>query len=90
MVLMSLATEEGQIDPVPRMDRFVVTGVFETGMYEYDLNLVYISIPSAQRLLNMKGVEGIQIKTTDLFKANRIASDIRDHLGDILTGQWTG
>ncbi|NLP01421.1 MAG: FtsX-like permease family protein [Fibrobacter sp.] len=81
VVLMSLATEEGQIDPVPRMDRFVVTGVFETGMYEYDLNLVYISISSAQRLLNMKGVEGIQIKTTDLFKANRIASDIRDHLG---------
>lgn len=81
VVLMSLALDEGQVDPVPRMNRFIVTGVFETGMYEYDLNLVYISISSAQQLLNMEGVEGIQVKTVDLFRADRIISDVRDYLG---------
>jgi len=50
-------------------------------MYEYDLGLIYISINSAQQLLNFKGVEGIQIKTNDLFKAGDIASDLRDFLG---------
>jgi lipoprotein-releasing system permease protein len=81
VVLMALATNDGEIDPVPRMARYTVTGVFETGMYEYDLNMVYISVKSAQQLLNMKGVEGIQIKTTNLFKAGEIASDVRDYIG---------
>ena len=44
VVLGSLVTAEGQDDPVPTMARFTVSGVFETGMYEYDLSLVYVSI----------------------------------------------
>lgn len=81
IVLMSLVKVEGQDEPVPKMARFTVTGIFETGMYEYDLNLVYISIKSAQELFNMTGVEGIQIKTDNIFKADKIASDIRNFLG---------
>lgn len=81
VVLMSLAKVDGELDPVPKMLRFTVAGVFETGMYEYDLTLVYISIASAQELLNFKGVEGIQIKTANLFEAGRIASKIKDDLG---------
>jgi lipoprotein-releasing system permease protein len=81
VVLMSLTTPEGSSDPVPKMMRFTVAGVFETGMYEYDLNLVYISIASAQELYGMSGVEGIQIKTTELFKAAEIAERIRKELG---------
>jgi len=50
-------------------------------MYEYDLSLVYVSIQSAQDLFNMKGVEGIQIKTTNLFEADKIASEVREYLG---------
>lgn len=81
VVLMSLAPVEGELDPVPKMTRFVVRGVFETGMYEYDLNLVYISIPAAQNLFLCDGIEGIQIKTTDLFKAGEIARSVKDMLG---------
>lgn len=81
VVMMSFAQQEGDLDPVPKMIRFTVAGVFETGMYEYDLSLVYISIASAQALLNMRGVEGVQIKTNDLFKANSIAEDVRTMLG---------
>lgn len=81
VVLMSLVAVDGQDDPVPKMARFTVSGVFETGMYEYDLSLVYISIESAQSLLAMNGVEGIHIKTDDLFKADLIATDIREYLG---------
>lgn len=81
VVLMTLIGVEGEADPVPRMGRFTVTGVFETGMAEYDQVLIYISIHSAQQLLNRTGVEGIQIKTEDLFKAGDVASDLREFLG---------
>jgi lipoprotein-releasing system permease protein len=71
---------EGNITAIP-MARFAVTGIFETGFYEYDLNLVYISIGSCQRLFAMSGVEGIQIKTADLFRADAIARSVKDALG---------
>jgi lipoprotein-releasing system permease protein len=82
IVVGCLATDEkGEISTTPRMGRFVLSGIFETGMYEYDLNLIYISVPAAQYLLNMKGVEGIQIKTTDLERADRISAKVKDAVG---------
>ena len=80
VVLYSLAADDN-LNPVPKMGRFTVAGIFETGMYEYDLNLIYISIASAQNMLNLEGVEGIQIRTTDLFRADRIAASVKEHLG---------
>ena len=81
VVLMALAGVEGGIEPTPRMERFVVSGIFETGMYEYDLNLVYISIPSAQSLYGMAGVEGIQMRTVDMFAADKIGREVLELLG---------
>jgi lipoprotein-releasing system permease protein len=72
---------DGGADPTPKMARFTVTGIFETGMYEYDLNLVYISIPLARDFFNVNGVEGIQIRTTDVFRAGAIAERVRESLG---------
>jgi len=63
------------------MGRFTVSGIFKTGMYEYDLNLAYISIPAAQQLLNMTGVEGIQIKTDNVFTADKTSKRIVETLG---------
>jgi lipoprotein-releasing system permease protein len=81
VVVISLAPVEGEIDPVPKMGRFVIRGIFETGMYEYDLNLVYVSIGSAQQLFNVNGVEGINVRTTDLFGADRILEKVKERLG---------
>jgi lipoprotein-releasing system permease protein len=82
VVLYCLPVDDGGMQEItPKMGRFVVAGVFETGMYEYDLNLVYISIASAQNMMNMTGVEGVHIRTTDLFRANQIAQDVKDFLG---------
>ena len=81
VVLMSLVPVEGEVDPVPKMMRFVVRGIFETGMYEYDLNLVYVSLQAAQSLFNIRGIEGIEIKTVDMFRANQISQNVKDSLG---------
>jgi lipoprotein-releasing system permease protein len=81
VVVMALAAAHGETEPTPKMERFTVTGIFETGMYEYDLNLVYVAIPEAQKLFNLSGVEGIQIKTTNLFTAGETAYRITQVLG---------
>ena len=80
-VLMALARTDGKTDPTPQMMRFTVGGIFETGMYEYDLNLVYISVASAQNLFDMTGVEGIQLKVANVFDADRISRAVENYLG---------
>ena len=81
VVLVGFASSGDGSDPTPKMRRFTVAGIFETGMYEYDLNLIYIAIPAAQELLNVNGVEGIQIKTADIFKAGETAEQVKQALG---------
>jgi len=76
IVLMALAEVSGALEPTPRMERYAISGIFETGMYEYDLNLVYISIHSAQKLLGQVGVEGIQMKTKNMYHADKVGKEV--------------
>lgn len=67
---------------VPRMKKFRIVGIFDSGMYEYDTSLAYISIESAQAFFNMEDmVTGIEVKVTDFFDANNIAENVRKVLG---------
>jgi len=67
---------------VPRMKPFVVVGIFESGFYEYDSTLAYISLKACQEFLNMGDlVTGIEIRVDDIYKADRIAKSIEKKLG---------
>ena len=67
---------------VPRMKPFVVVGIFESGFYEYDSTLAYISLKNCQEFLNMGDtVTGIEIRVDDIYKADRIAKAIEKKLG---------
>lgn len=61
--------EEAMSAGGPRMIATVVSGIFETGMYEYDGNIAYIGIPEAQKLLGMgDAVTGLQFRIKDQWK----------------------
>lgn len=67
---------------IPKATKFEVVGLFETGMFEYDASLSYISIKSAQKLFNLGDkVTGLQIKIDDLYKAKKVASELDKKLG---------
>ena len=54
----------------PKMMMCVVSGIFETGTYEYDGNLAYVGIPELQKLLNMgNAVTGIQFRVQNHWLA---------------------
>ena len=60
--------------PVPRTLEFEVTGVFETGMYEYDNQYVYVNLPAAQELAGLDtAVTGIEVRATSRAEAPAIA-----------------
>lgn len=76
---VSIATPAGM---VPRMGKFVVVGIFESGFYEYDSTLAYLSLPGCQKFLQMGDtVTGIDIKVNDIYKADVIARKIQSELG---------
>ena len=67
---------------VPRVDRFEVTGIVSTGMYEYDNAYAFIALDKAQELAGLgTGVTGIEVKTADRWQAAGVANGLVAALG---------
>jgi len=67
---------------MPRMKRFVVAGVFESGMFEYDVSLAYMGLETAQRFFDMGDtVSGIEVRVEDLYGAGEVARTMERQLG---------
>jgi len=81
LVLQTFQSPEEIIGGGPKMMQFTVCGIFETGMYEYDGNLLYVGIAELQKLLGMQGVSGIQFKVKDPWKSEIHAAKASDNLG---------
>ncbi|HXQ22724.1 MAG TPA: lipoprotein-releasing ABC transporter permease subunit [Candidatus Acidoferrales bacterium] len=80
-VISPIATPTA-VGMVPRVKRFVVVGVFDSGMPEYDASLVYMDLASAQKFLDLDDtVTGIEARVTDIYQATGVANRIRDLLG---------
>lgn len=67
---------------VPRIRRFVVVGVFDSGMSEYDSSLVYVDLGEAQRFFGIDGrVTGVELRLDDLYRAREVGEKIAADLG---------
>jgi lipoprotein-releasing system permease protein len=67
---------------VPSVERFEVTGIVSTGMYEYDNSYAFIAIDKAQKLAGLgEGVTGVEVKTTDRWQARNVANQLTAALG---------
>ncbi len=75
----------GNITPlgmVPKMKPFRVAGIFNTGMFEYDSTLAYISLDQAQIFFDLGDtVTGIQLKVDDVYHTGELARTINRELG---------
>lgn len=69
----------------PRWKKFMVVGVFESGMYEYDTSIAYVSNASAQHFLKMGDeVSGIEIRVRDIYKTADAVRAIQNIVGPAL------
>jgi len=68
-----LMTPEGSATPagfVPRMKRFTVSGIFDSGMYEFDRGLALVHMADAAKLYRMgDSVTGLRLALEDPFLA---------------------
>lgn len=89
-----LIAPEGTATPtgvVPRMRRFLVTGIFESGMYEFDRGLALVHITDASRLFKLGDkVSGIRLALDDPLQAPSLVVKIaRDLGGGFYVSDWT-
>lgn len=67
---------------VPRAQEFKIAGIFQTGKYDYDASIIYVSLKAMQELFNLDDVvTGIAVKVDNIFKVKKIAFSISNNLG---------
>jgi len=81
-----LISPSGPLTPMgvmPKVQTCVVSGIFATGMYEYDSTMGFVSLDTARRLAGMEGngVHGLEVRVADIDKANLTSAAIRAQLG---------
>lgn len=64
-----------------RREEFIIAGFFRTGFYEFDMNLIYMALPTAQRVLDMPlQVTEVIVQLNDLSSLDFVRSTVRDEL----------
>jgi lipoprotein-releasing system permease protein len=79
------------IGVIPKVRRFVVVGIFDSGMSEIDSTLIYMNLADAQKFFELgDAVTHIEIKVEDVYRAQDVAQDIQRRLGfPYLTEDWS-
>ena len=89
-----LIAPEGTATPtgvVPRMRRFRVTGIFKSGMYEFDRGLALVHISDAAKLYKLGDkVSGIRLALEDPLRAPATVVELARKLGGgFYVSDWT-
>lgn len=77
--------------PVGKQYNFKVAGIFSSGMYDYDLNLVFTNLKTAQGLLGLADqLSSVAVKLDNLYLADKLKNELSDILGfDYNLKSWT-
>ncbi len=82
---VTLTSPEGRLTPfgmVPRTRRFRVTGIFDSGFYDFDANWGFVTLASAQSLAGVGDeVSVIEFRTRNVDQAAEVARDLERAAG---------
>ena len=89
--LISPLTRPTAIGMLPKIKRFVVVGLFDSGWHEYDSSLVFVNLPVAQRFFGVGDtVSTVDIRVQDVYQARSVAEGLQQMLGfSYLTEDWS-
>jgi lipoprotein-releasing system permease protein len=83
--VISIGTRLTPYGPVPINRVFEVSGLFESGLYDYDSSWVYVPLGAAQRLFGYGDVAStIEVRIKDVDQAKVIGQKIIDRVGSNL------
>ena len=90
-----LGVREGSVvttfSPLGKQYSLKVAGIFYSGMYDYDMNLVFTNLKTSQELLGLGNqISAVAVKLDDLYLADKLKSELSAGLGmDYNLRTWT-
>jgi lipoprotein-releasing system permease protein len=80
-----VTSPQGELTPfgiVPKYVRFKVTGIFQSGFYDYDTGWAFVRLADAQRLFGLGDIVSvIEFKLDDLYRAGEIGEQLEQAAG---------
>ncbi|MBS11492.1 MAG: hypothetical protein CME19_07810 [Gemmatimonadetes bacterium] len=87
---LSTLPKELLMGGLPPLRRYVLTGIFATGYYEFDANLVLVPLRALQRDMGMGPmVSGIRVKLEDPFAVEEISTALTEEIAADYPGLFT-
>jgi lipoprotein-releasing system permease protein len=90
---ITLISPGGQVTPagvLPRLKQLTVSGIFDSGHYEYDATLALMHIEDAQRIFRVESPSGIRLKIQHINDARSVAYELSALLGgEVIVRDWT-
>ena len=79
---------------IPKFKRFVVSGIYNSGLVEYESNIAYADLKQAQQFFKLGDtVSGLEIRVKDINNSSIVAQKILDALaerpGGFIARDWT-
>ncbi|MCF8061945.1 MAG: lipoprotein-releasing ABC transporter permease subunit [Deltaproteobacteria bacterium] len=82
---VSVISPQGKLTPMgrtPNNRKYRVVDLFDSGMYEYDASLAYVSLQEAQEFLGMGDrVTGLEVRVENVDRSDDVASALERELG---------
>jgi lipoprotein-releasing system permease protein len=67
---------------IPKVRRFVVVGLFDSGMHEYDSALIFMNLTDAQQFFELgDAVTSIDLRVQNVYQSEELAKKLGDRLG---------
>ena len=75
---------------IPKQENYIISGVFNSGFYEFDQNLIYLELSDAQSIFDKKKNEiDLEIILKDPFSAAKYKREIEKLNTDIYITTWS-
>jgi lipoprotein-releasing system permease protein len=80
-----VTSPQGELTPfgmVPKYNRFRVVGIFSSGFFDYDSSWAFARLSDSQQLFGLGDlISVLEFKVDDIYKADKISSDLEDAAG---------
>jgi len=88
-----VTSPQGELTPfgmVPKYIRFRVTGIFDSGFYDYDSSWGFVRLSDAQQLFGLGDVVSVlEFKIDDIYRAPEVAKQLEGAAGkSFMATQW--
>ena len=86
--VVTAITSSSRLSPlgqVPKFKNFVVTGIFKTGLHQFDSTTALIHLDAAQAFLKLDDrISYIQVRIDDIFEAERVGRRIKEVMPPVI------